>query len=815
MKQKLIAGILLLTCCIGLAPLVSAQTAGLFKKSYLVKKAPGESKPYKLQGEDRPLHDGTANEGGPWIVYSDRADNPTYTRPGGEAQKKSLAFMEPCYVVSRKGEYLGLVKYTPELKLKGARRIPAGSAAFLGWVHEDQVLLWSNALRDSRSRFYIKAITAYRNEQAFNSLPGHVSNDSLLLFSTPFHKKPVGKSMMEDIYYIYKQSNNGKEYLVSSASRLFADSAQSAKIGWISKDLVKIWGTRSLFFYNDSLNGKARISFYSDSTLGNRTNREKPLYVVDKNNAGNGTLLENVYPINGTYRFNDSIQLFKTALMTDALDRSQNEVYSVSGKKLTYADCQRTIAGNEKLNIVFVVDGGTDNGKYMPVLATTLQNLELQLAGSRMFKQVRIGSIVYKDNLNGCKTDVFPLSADYHGLSRFWDERQRNVFNCNDQYATQAVFQGLSEAGRMLYPYKDESNIVVLFGAAGNNQSAGGNWQDVISRLSAVGARMLIYQSHTRSEDAYNSFVIQARDLIEQTATNIATYKRDKIVDYSANILSNVDFSLIGSDSGVFHLDYPAKSMIQGYVLYPVNRDEMQPIFLGSSMDSLISQVYRDNKMIEEAQIRYFLTIGARNTRVERQYASLYPNYTNNYVPPGFLSSNTFRTRSFFIPAWTSYKPGRQGQIKSGVLLSAEEYQQLTARLAKLAGTGSYNAGDGGAIYRHIKKTVKKTVKEQNIALGKPINALTISEALEVLTGYKSLDPAWSTMQISSIKSSGLKAGSGLSLLTESRNKANWLQENINNGALQFINNGKTYYLISEDNLPDALTQPEPESAMK
>ncbi|PSK93336.1 type VI secretion system protein TssR domain-containing protein [Taibaiella chishuiensis] len=817
MKQKIKAGILVLTCCISASLAVQAQTAGLFTKNYLVKKAPDESKSYKLQGEDRALNDGVTNEGGPWIVYSDRADNPTYTRPGGEAQKKSLGFMEPCYVVSRKGDYLGLVKYTPDLKLKGARRIQASAAAFLGWVHKDQMLLWSNAIKDSRTRFYIKAITAYRNEQAFSSLPQHVGNDSILLFATPFHKKPVGKSMMEDIFYIYKQSSNGKEYLVSASSRIFADSAQTAKIGWISKDLIKIWGTRALFFYDDSLSGKARISFYSDSTLGNRTNREKPMFVLDKSNAGNGTVLENVFPINGSYRFNDSLQVLKTALMTDALDRSQNEVYSVSGKRLTYADCQKTIAGNDKLNIVFVVDGGPDNGKYLPALATTLQNLEISLNKSRQFKQVRIGSVIYKDNLKGCKTEQYPLSTDYHGLSRFWSERQREVFSCNDQYTTQAVFKGLSDAGRMLYPYRDESNIVVLYGAAGANQSAGENWSDVVSQLSVVGARMLIFQSHTHSDDAYNNFVIQARDLIEQTASNIAVYKKDKVVDYSANILSNVDFSLIGSDSGVFHLDYPAKSMIQGYVLYPVNREEMQPIFLGSSMDSLISQVYRDNKMIEDALIRYFLTIGAKNTRVERQYATLYPNYTNNYVPANFLSSNTFRTRSFFIPAWTGYKTGgrQAAHIKTGVLLSAEEYQQLTARLVRLAGSGGYNAGDGGAIYRHIKKTVKKTAKEQNMAIGKPVSELTISEALEVLTGYKSLNPTWTNQPISGIKSSGLKAGSGLSLLTESRAKANWLQENINNGDLQFINNGKTYYLISEDHLPDALTEPETEAAMK
>jgi len=437
-------------------------------------------------------------------------------------------------------------------------------------------------------------------------------------------------------------------------------------------------------------------------------------------------------------------------------------------------------------------------------LYTILQNLELQLAGNRLFKKVKVGSVVYKDNLRGCKNSIAPLTADFKDITDFWAAGLKQSFSCNDQYSEQAVFSGLSDASEMLYKSKDETNIIVLFGGAGNNSNAGSNWSDVISKLSYVNARLLIFQSHSLSDPAFNNFVVQAKDLVLQSASNIAELKKEKLVDYSANVLSSSDFSLVAGDSGVYYLNYPNKAMTQGYILFPNKGEVMQPALLSASLDSLIVQVSKDNKIVEESLFRYFRTIGARNTRVENKYAFRYPNYTSKAVPADFLRSNSFRTQSFYIPAWTSISTTDTNRmVKSGLLLNTDEYLQLTNRLQSLAGNKSYQGKGRSDIYNQITEAVEKTVKERKLELGKPVSDLTFSEALEVMTGFRSLDPAWLSTSLKAFKqNNSMSLQDGQRFLEESNNKATWLRDNINNSSIQFNNNGRTYYLLTADKLP-------------
>jgi hypothetical protein len=787
-------------------PICSHAQFGLFGKNYKVKKNP-ESKAYKLQDEELNFQDGLPESKEAWIVYSDQSNNITYKKPGSDVQLKALSFMQPCYVIGSKGDFLELAAYDPSQKING-RKIAKKSADNLGWIHKNKLLLWSNAIKDQRNKFNVKAVTTYRGEKSFAALPGHVSNDSLLLFESPFLKDANGKCGMENIFYIYKQSNSGNEYLVSASPSIFADSAKNVKAGWISKDLVKVWGTRALFTFD----GKAvnadhslvSIPFYSDSSFLVNNSNKSPMMVVNDTFYNGGGLMENIYPFNGFYKTGNNEGLIKTAVLTDVLDRSHNEIYNVSGNKITYNEYKEIAKNNDHLNIIFVVDGGSDNAKYMTELYTILQKLELQIQEQSLFKKVKIGSVVYKDNYRGCKNAVLPLTPSFNAVSDFWSDQQKESFNCNDGNSEQAVFSGLSEASQLLYKSKDESNIIVLFGAAGNNNAGGSSWGDVISKLSFVNARMLIFQSHSLSDPAFNNFVVQAKGLVLESAENIAELKKEKLVDYSGSVLSSADFSLVAGDSGVYYLNYPNKAMTQGYILFPAKGEVMQPSTLSASLSGLISQVSKDNKMIEESLFRYFLTIGGKNTKVEEQYAFRYPNYTNTYLPAEFLKSNSFRTQSFYVPAWTSIRTDDSSQkIATGLLLNRDEYLQLTSRLFAITNNKNYKGESRSAIYNRIKTAVANTVKEKDLELGKPISDLTFSEAMEVMTGYRSLNPVWLNTTLTAFKeSNSININEGVRFMEESSKKAAWLQDNINNNKIQFNNNGRTYYLLTSDKLP-------------
>ncbi|WP_118951978.1 type VI secretion system protein TssR domain-containing protein [Taibaiella helva] len=802
--------ITLITLACAMSPFCSRAQFGLFNKNFMVMKNPG-SGAYNLHDAGSSLSDGLPMSKDAWVVYSDQANNITYKSPGGDVQLKTLGFMQPCYVVGKKGDYLKLAQYQPGQKING-RKISKSSADNLGWIHKDKLLLWSYPLRDNRTKFPVKAVTAYDGENAFNILSGHVAGDSLMLFGSPFLKGGVGKCGMESIFYIYKQSASGNEYLVGATPMLLADSAAGARTGWISKDLISVWGTRSVFMLNDQpskgKNKKAAetgISFYSDTTFLNREKRPMPMVLADNERQEESSLMENLYPINDFYRTKNGNGLIRTAVLTDALDRSKNEIYNVSGNRITYAEFKRILKDNARLNIVFVADGGAENAKYMTQLYTILQNLELHLNANPLFRKVRVGSVVYKDNLNGCKNAIAPLTSDLKQITDFWSASLRQSFSCNDQYSEQAVFSGLADASEMLYKSKGESNIIILFGGAGNNRDAGSSWTDVISRLSYVNARLMIFQSHSLSDPAYNNYVVQGKDLVMQSASNIADLKKEKLVDYAANVVSSSDFSLIAGDSGVFYLNYPNKAMHQGYVMFPPKGEVMRPSLLSSNLDSLIAEIYKDNKLIEESLFRQFRSpFGARNTKVDNKYAFKYPTYASKTVPTEFIQSNAFRDQPFYIPAWTSVDVTDSNRmVKTGLLLNVEEYQQLINRLATLGGNKSFKGKDRSDIYNQVTNAVENAVKERKLNLGKSVADLTFSEALEVMTGYRSLDPVWLSTTLKAFKqSNAMPLQDGQRFVEESSRKASWLRDNINNSKIQFSNNGRTYYLLTEDKLP-------------
>ena len=215
-----------------------------------------------------------------WIVYSDRPDNPTYVSPGSEVRFKALNFMQPCYVVSSKDNYLKLVKYVPGQNTKGGKIISQG-AEELGWVPIGNMLLWNSALKDKNTGYHIKAITALGSERVFTSLPGHVRNDSVIKFANPFLNIPVGSNNAGDLFYIYKQSASGNEFLVGPEPGFFPDKSTTSGLGWMSKDLMRVWGKRGFITFKRTPENRnmPHIPVYRDLPAA-KDSTTVPLYVA-------------------------------------------------------------------------------------------------------------------------------------------------------------------------------------------------------------------------------------------------------------------------------------------------------------------------------------------------------------------------------------------------------------------------------------------------------------------------------------------------------------------------------------------------------
>ena len=90
----------------------------------------------------------------------------------------------------------------------------------------------------------------------------------------------------------------------------------------------------------------------------------------------------------------------------------------------------------------------------------------------------------------------------------------------------------------------------------------------------------------------------------------------------------------------------------------------------------------------------------------------------------------------------------------------------------------------------------------KQIVVDERVNNLSFAETLEWLTGYKSADVLWNQKELWMIKHSHkMKRGDILLFLNKCKEKYVWLNENINNNAIRFSNNGQVYYWLTEKEL--------------
>src|ERR1700743_3716479 len=121
----------------------------------------------------------------PWIVFSDRDENYTYTAPGGSLVMKKIKFMEPFYVSKEQNGYLKLIKYQQGM-VQGRKLTNKKGAQSYGWVSKEKVLLWQSAFVTPQTGYPQKAIAIVSGKGPL-TYPNvyYDKTDSLLVFTSP------------------------------------------------------------------------------------------------------------------------------------------------------------------------------------------------------------------------------------------------------------------------------------------------------------------------------------------------------------------------------------------------------------------------------------------------------------------------------------------------------------------------------------------------------------------------------------------------------------------------------------------------------
>ncbi|KUJ51111.1 type VI secretion system protein TssR domain-containing protein [Chryseobacterium sp. JAH] len=750
--------------------------------------------------------DGFSKKSVPWIAVSDRAKNTAYLDKNDEKSYKEVKFLEPLMVLKNRDGMVKVAEYIPDALMK---KVSSKSVKTYGWIPESDLLLWSNSLKGEKTGYPVRVAVVPNSPEVIKSAERYYKNDSIMVFNSPSLIETADVKIPNgQMVYVYKQAENNKRFLVGKKPSIDMDSISTGLYGWVSSDVISAWGERSAVKMKNPTGIKETALGIHEGSPGGK-DAEKRIAIlltdVDKRKP-----LENIFPVN--LAFNDTVVAdTKTKYFTNVLDYSKNYASNVLGEKIRFDRYKEIIEKNRKANIVFVLDVSAANAPYTPIVKSLLEDLQLRFEKPSYFNSIKYGVVLYKNNPCGENVAPSTLSKDYSKITAFIDDKI-NEMNCHSTSGNQPLNEGLIAAGNLLSEVPDETNIVITVGTSANRN---GNMYGVINSLTQAQAKVIMFQTNSRSSDTYNDFVLMSENIVTNTAKNVAELKKQKIIDQNDVLIRN-NFSLIESDAGFYSLDFPKQSMAPGFVIFPKKGDIAPPGFLKKAVDSLIAQVTFDNTKIDNSLNERFQTsVGAGRTEVDFKYKYLYPGVTNP-VPAGIAAQlinygNPFLTTGYIPRDLLELKSG----MEKGILISEAEYDQLKAFYSEVyekTGVARTDFSQKRAVREYVKllKKYNPTLKfldkgelyEQPMSYAVGISTGFDNSEAELMSKYKL--KGWKNPKI-------VIKDQVRTYFKYYKNLADRMLTYRNNPAVQIKQNGQEFYWLNEYFMPTTLPVEEPE----
>ena len=770
-----------------------------------------------------------------WIVFSDRDNNLSYRNPGGKVKFKDVDFLQPFFVIKEKGDYLCLVKYDPEIvennifrsKIKDRKK-----AEYYGWMHKSRLLLTKQSVTDIATGFKNKQVGIITDSTTVNEPKLYFVQDSLRIFKDPNLSNENGKIPLYEILYTLKLSQDRKKTLVARKTIVSPDNVQTDILGWVHTSLIQDFGQLLHVNFN---------SIPSDSLYFKENSKNNSLIVSEwLKDESKGISVRNpalkYSPVMSYCEINSGVS-FKTGIPLPVVDQRDNYVFNVNGNKIMYTRFKELEKELRKLNVVFVFEGQQQVFENYPSVVSAIQNLQLLFEDENDIFRYKFGAVWAYRTKNTTASGPTVRSID---LTESYTEIIDSLITMADYMKSyepielQQTWYGLRRAVSMVEPHRDETNILVVIGETGPTE-----WADslLIRRIANANCRILGYQMHSIEENPGNNFVLQIVNMIDEYTKIESIAKREKIV-YIDQLRQNYHFR--ESSKNVYALDFPDKSMMQGWVLFPEKHINLPLEILTGSMDTLISEVKWDNNNLVNSLYKAFATVGNHLFK----YDSLLVDYNNWDDSKRLLNKDIPKVFQEQLPAW--YLPAEKVSVSDSIhefinyhlLLSEEELAKLLQFMNNICANEvdyKYKGGNkqkirmpcncpdddeyemppvqtdskGNPIYmntRNIRKKLQISYVSE-LRTCKPcgygtLKELTLSEAQRIITGCPTFHPFLKMNTIKTIgKKKQLSDKTLDELITYFKRKRDRLDRYLRNPD-KFVSNGQTYYWISDNLLP-------------
>lgn len=745
-------------------------------------------------------------------------------------QKIELQFMDAFLVVGKKGNWLKVIKYDPtQIKSHGRRLGNHKSAIYYGWVHKSDLLLTRSSVTDLATGLKNKQITVFSDTVPLKVPEKYLINDSLLTFKNTDLSKPYTQIPMHQLVFPLKQSEDRSKTLVAKKSFISPDSLDTEICGWVSNAVIKNIGQQ---LHIDVRSLPDSTLWFKNKAETDTLNFRRAQLVPSRELARIARPL--AYSPVTSYCQMDTVIRFKTGAFMPVIDKQENFVVNVNGNRIYYNQFKEIEKDLQKINIVFVVEGNELAVKQFPEVVNIIQGLQPLFANPDDGFDYKFGSVLAFNEKGNNENPKVHLTKDYMQVLNFLSAKSNN--------AKQLVATGgrswstLRTAVNLFKDHKKESNLIILIGETGNNSE----WADstLVNRMAEYNCRILGFQLFGGNPDKFNNFVLQVENMIDNYAVKISRQKREIIV-YADQLRKYHEYREVNKN--VYCLDFPNRSMTQGWVVFPQKQENLPLEGLASSVDTLLQQVKEDNRLLTQSLYKAFNEIGNFRNREDSTLVDYFqmqpsgikslPEALRNAEPEWYLPAQPvvlhdsvshlleyrllvteaeFKRIRNFINALSQYEVDykyeaqkKEKEKKRKICDCLEDEVVLKdTRLSvtemkdshEYASTKKVRANLFALYYTYINNGKLCRIKY------KKLKNMSMAEAQRLITTCPTDNPFLKAFTVNDLKRKKHLVDETLDMLVEyfKSKKSAW-EEAAGKG---FTSNGQTYYWISKDMLP-------------
>ncbi len=731
-----------------------------------------------------------------WEVLSDRDNNPVYET---DKSSKVIGYLKwnQAVTIAKISNRRALV-ISGSINKSDYPKIPL-NAKCLGWVPMSKLLLWETCPTDDAGIYYKALISLnldasnIRTDNTVGKMYGNPDNLS----------KSIPLTTDKKFYYIMKREKN----MVLLATQYTVSSGYSKEVlfGWVSEGSYVPWNQRSCleptweyeditYFINNS---KSAPVYTSPNKVDEVTRWEYRLQKNWKEYRMSGNELR--FPIlDGSIKDKDG-NIVEYNISSFGTSTGENVKGGAIGIGESIGMTEEALREMQKINICIVIDGTESMKDYYPAVKEAIKN------GCKLFqdKSVEVAAIIYRDKehiLDGKSYEVeeFRFTRPENSkLMAFFDTGGEYGFRTStDKTAEESVFYGMSRGLDMFKGKEKQSNIMLVVGDCGNNDSDKDDRftdKDITDKLVKYNVQLMVFQIAKKSVPmAYGTFTNQLSKILKENLE-----RKYKILDQQG-------------------VKYPAKVQLKvvdgGYEL---ENDKHSNIYIGS-----IRFPKPEHEMaVSELTDEMINSINSLSNSIQNQIDIIIGGSTGGWRPSSDISAGMTYDEAFIRQVLGDNGPGRgvvmsfkgftpkldqdskRNYYKPVLFISSDELKTLVMKLQPVADQANRPSQDRMPYINALKALIRSFVPD---ITPEDMESMTQNEIMNIAAG---LNEASSSVKGVSLAAMGdphkVPQAEYVSILKQFAAKFRRLK-NIQASAYPYTMefNGAKYYWIPIEDLP-------------